>query len=212
MTSPKQLPEIDQPTILVGRIAHLPKIIAAHSQSGLSFDAITGRNALAQETDRADVIRDLARLLRPTGYISLVETLSRASPRLYALLEPGSLPQALADRLAAAEEAIYQSTTDPRFNWDASHLQQWFTQTGFTALNIKQEQISGEQLITAAMISRWFREDSDIQRPSYVQWLHRVLSETEVEQVHQAFIKQLSQKTIPWPTQVIWINASLLPG
>ena len=80
------LAEIERPQVLQGPLATLTDQLADHNPDIL-FDAIIGRNALGALAHKAEVVAVLHRHLAPQGRVSLVETLSCRSQRLYQLLD-----------------------------------------------------------------------------------------------------------------------------
>ncbi len=154
-----RLPEVERPVVLQGALVELPELLAARGEADVRFDAIVGRSvltpprAVSSAPDRPASAAVLAGLLRPTGVLSLVEPLPRASQRLYALVDLGILPSSLAARLRDAEEAIYASPDDPMMDWDGDDLRTVLEAAGLSNVTIQIEDGSSEVRVTPAMLA-----------------------------------------------------------
>lgn len=115
------LPELIRPSVLSATLTELPNVLVTQAPD-VRFDRIIGRNALVHEPDKVATVQCLAKLLRQSGVLVLAETIPRHTQRLYRLLDPKKLDGDLYERLVAAEEAIYASSSDPMVNWDADDL------------------------------------------------------------------------------------------
>jgi putative ATPase len=205
-----RLPEPERPIVLRGALRDLPDLLAQHGYPGLLFDAIVGRDALsaALRAFPAGGLGQLAAtagLLRPGGHLSLTETVHRRSQRLHALLDPERSLPALAARLRAAEEAIYDDPDDPLVTWAEDDLQATFVASGLDDLAVETQETSSELQITRALLARWFDPAPYGARPSYAQRLARILSAEEILQTRTAFERALLGRAVPWRTVTIYV-------
>ncbi|HEY9626534.1 MAG TPA: AAA family ATPase [Coleofasciculaceae cyanobacterium] len=188
-----KLPELSRPVILPTTLQDLPQ-----QWPELKFDRIIGRNVLLAAADKATVVRSLIPRLHPQGQILLAETVSSQTQRLYQLLEAGSLPPKLLQRLTAAEEAIYQNAADPIVNWAADQLLEQFQAIVPAAMQL--EHYATDLRITAALLDHWFSTGGD--RPSYADHLRRSLAEKEVAAVRKAMTQQLANRVVSWESAI----------
>ena len=203
-----QLDELLRPTILVGNVLSLPGLLAAQGGDDLRFDAILGRNALTQLTaeERLAWARILVQLLRPGGRICLAQTVPQHTQRIYRLVDLDALPGDLAERVIAAEEAIY-AADDPWVNWDADDLEVALRAVGLDEVTVEVEIGSSEMLITPALLDRWFDREAQRDRRTYVQHLLQGLSEEDVVQVQGLVGRTLRNQTVAWQTTTAYVIA-----
>lgn len=227
----ERLPQIERPVVMEGNIEELPLFLALQSgsaaiatpppQSGfgsgfgsplaprpsplLRFDAIVGHNVLLDEADKAAMCRLLAKLLLPSGVISLAERVPRHTQRLYALIDRRDLAADVVDRWRQAEEAIYNDAADPLVNWDESDLRAAFNAAGLTVA-VQSETEETATPITAAMIERWFTPASS-GRPAYIDRLAARLTNTEIAEIKKLFERQLSGQSVPWQSRTLFLTA-----
>ena len=216
-----RLPEPERPVILQGWPVELPELLAARGEDGaagrLRFDAIVGRNALmagarsakSGEGERLRIVADvLAGLLGSGGRIILAEIVPRHAQRLYALADLSGLSASLAERVRAAEEAIYHDAPDdPLVNWDEEQLRVTFEAAGFRDVNVSGEEGTGEIQVTPALLARWFAEAPAEGRPSYGQRLLALLAPDEVTQVRAVYGRQLVGRAMPWRSVTAHLSA-----
>lgn len=201
-----RLPEIERPTILYGDLDALPALLADDHAS--RFDAILGRNALTRHPDKPAAARLLAALLHETGHISLAETVPAYTQRLYRLVDLSVLGADLAQRVAEAEEAIYQADDDVMVNWDEASLHAAFAAAGLAAA-VTLEQERSEVQVTMVMLSRWFTPAGAGERPSYIDRLRTHLDAAECSEVEAVFRQQLANRAVPWEASTVYLAARL---
>ncbi|MDX2214124.1 MAG: AAA family ATPase [Oculatellaceae cyanobacterium bins.114] len=204
------LPELARPVIVPEvPLRDLPTHLA---QAAVTFDCIMGRNALLHEPDKGAVLQNLISLLRPDGTIVLAETVSRYSQRLYQLIDSASLGNKLYNRLVAAEEAIYTNTDDPAMNWDVEDLRSPLQALGLR-VKIHLEHSQTELRITPTLLQRWFSVGRDAKqfprqgnRPSYLDYLAKALTEAELSKVRDLFMQQLRDQSVQWAGAIAFIQ------
>lgn len=197
------LPDLQRPVVLQTSLSDLASTLA-HQAKAVRFDRIMGRNALLHQADRITLLRTLSTVLQPDGRLLLAETMPRHTQRLYQLLSPQSLSQALSRRLAQAEAAIYADPNDPMINWDEPDLQRWLTAAGLTA-EIHIDHTRTDMRISPATLERWFSRGQD--RPSYGDHLAQTLSAADVAKVQQVFSRELTHQVVPWSGAIALICA-----
>jgi len=201
----QNLADLARPTILVGRLSQLDDLIAGEKQGDVQFEVMVGRNVLTHVADKAALITILKAHLAPTGRIALVETVPRHTQRLYKLVDTTPLGEKLGQKVAAAEEAIYQNPDDPMVNWDVNDLQTLFTEAGFGAVQVVEAPQSAQLPITPQYIARWFGETTSRKRQSYAQHLRKQLSAAEVQQVQALFQRQLVNQVMSWQSTIVYV-------
>ena len=174
-------------------------------QPDLRFDAIVGRNALGPLADKPAAAGLLAGLLAPGGRIAFAETIGKHAQRLYALVDLNGLPAGLADRLAAAEEALYIKAIEPGLTWDVEDLKTAFAAAGIQAKAVCEHE-TVELHITPALLDRWFERHAE-NRLSYAQQLGSQLNEDEVTQVEALFRRQLAGQVVAWRAVSVFLTA-----
>jgi len=205
----ERLPEMERPVILVGEPEELPALLTLRGEGELRFDAIVGRNTLGRTPDKAAALRLLAGLLRPTGRLSLAETVARHTQRLYDLVGDSSsrLGENLHRRVRNAEEAIYADAGDPLVNWEAADLERLLIESGFGEVTVEVEAQTSDLLVSPAVLGRWFAPDAERDRPSYAQHLLRGITPQELAAVKAEFQRQLAGQTVPWRTEAAFLTA-----
>ncbi len=199
------LPELRRPVILCGDLTALPALVE-EAAPGVHFDVICGRNALTTHSDRPAAARTLASRLAAGGRLVLVETIPQYTQRLYDLLNLEALSPELANKLIAAEEAIYQDPDDVMVNWADADLAAALAAAGLEA-NLAVETEAAELHITRAAIDRWF-EPRPAGRPSYGQRLARRLTPAEVALVASVFHRQLEDQMVTWHARTVLVSAA----
>ena len=207
----ERLDSLGRPLILQGDLEELPALVAAQGQGEVRFDVALGRNALAPRADWVAAARAIGAILRPGGRLVLAEAVPRDGQRLYQLVDLAGLGQELAQRLIAAEEAIYTDPTDPLVRWQADDLAQACQAAGFGQVRVAAERRTFEQTISGAQLARWFEGAGRGARKSYANRLAERLTPGEIAAVRALFYAQLKDRTVPWVSTVAYLSA-VWPG
>jgi putative ATPase len=221
-----RMAQVERPVVLQGALAELPELLALRGEGDVRFDAIVGRGALAMARkmyhggtegteDLSDSLRVLCvsvvSLLRPGGCVSLAEPVPRHTQRLYALVDLASLGDALAEKVRAAEEAIYTDPADPLVNWAEDDLRAAFAAAGLSDVTVESQESLSETRITPAMLGRWFGSAARNDRPSYGQRLAAFLSADELEAVRALYERTLIGATVSWRSVTAYVVARARP-
>ena len=201
-----QLDELSRPIILEGLLAATPQLLAAAGYADVRFDFIIGRNALAYKADKGEMAGMLARLLLPSGKVALSEIVPRRTQRLYDLVDVSAVAPELRCAWEVAEEAIYSAADDPMVNWDAEDLRRAFEGAGFSEVQIREEVLITQRIITSAMVARWLG-GTESGRKSYAERLAEVLTTEQIETVRSLFEHKLTGQTVPWHSVLAWVSA-----
>jgi putative ATPase len=220
----EHLPELERPHILIGdpsslpaqSLPELPDLLAMRGEQDLRFDVVVGRNVVGPLRNKAETFGLLAALLLPGGRLSLVETMTASSQRLYRLVDLSSLGEDLRQRLEQAEEMIYASADDPLVNWGVGDLEDALEQAGFRDIGVQVEMQTAERLINQESLDRWFalaptgasltRPVHGI-RPTYAQHLLAQLTADEIMTVQALFRRQVSGRPVAWQTHLAYVSA-----
>jgi putative ATPase len=193
----QHLPDLSAPQIRVGDLQTLPDLVDPGERE-LRFDLALGRNVLLREEDRARALVAIAAALRGGGQLALVETVPSATQRLWRLLPAGSLDKALLDRLAEAEEELYDDASDALVNWGITDLTDLAAEAGFEAVRVTPEPLTSRVFVSPAHLDRWFAARDHGERASYGQRLRSHLSPEEVDEVRTAFSTVLVGREVEW--------------
>ena len=206
-----KLPELERPVVLEGRLPELPELLSWRGDTEIRFDAVVGRGVMAQARaaamDRRGAAGLIAGLLRPGGIISLAEPVPRHTQRLSDLADLGPLGDVLAEKVRAAEDALYTAPGDPLVNWDEDDLQADFAAAGLGSVRVEAEPSIAQVQITPAMMSRWFTPAPAGERPGYGQRLAAVLSPEEMLAVQSLYERTLTGQTVPWRSVTAYLVA-----
>lgn len=220
-----RLPDMERPVVLQGALAELPDLLALRREADVRFDAIVGRgvigaHARTSPSGAQQAIRDtqsarslgyvprlLASLLRPNGIISLAEPVPRHTQRLYALVDLAELGAALAEKVRAAEEAIYADPDDPLVNWTAEDIPAAFEAAGLVGVTVEAAEEWVETRISPAMLDRWFAQTPGGERPSYSQRLAAQLDAETLATVEALYRRQLTGATVSWRSVTAYVIA-----
>jgi putative ATPase len=197
------LPPMERPIIVEGQVSDMAACLA--SERGLTFDAVVGFRALTRCSEKAAVVEQLYRLIRPGGWASLAESLPRRSPRLHSFVNWSGHSEDLAARAAQAENDVYDNSSDPMVNWDRDDMVALWQTAGFA---VTQEilALSREIVVTPDMLGRWFDREQD-GRPTYGEHLARLLNQEEVRQVRELFTSRLLGQQVTWTTHWLLLAA-----
>ncbi len=206
----ERLPELERPSILIGALSELDYLLQLRGETDLQFDRILGRNPITQflNIPISQLLNLLKTHLHPDGRIALVQTIPRHTQRLYELVDWHGR-EALRDKVAAAEEAIYHDEADPLVNWDERDLEAALQEAGVTGQIIVERQAE-QRRITPAHLARWF-PDAAVYRakPAYGQRLRAAgLSDEEVEEARGVYGRQLPNQTVTWQTVAAYVLAA----
>ena len=124
---------------------------------------------------------------------------------MYQLLDLQQLGD-LGERLVAAEEAIYAAPDNPRVNWDAADLEQMFAAAGFSAVQVRVEEIQSQRHIEPRHLAHWFNPGGE-KRHTYAHHLIHHLDEGELRQVRKFFEQSLANHTVTWTTPQVFVTA-----
>ena len=193
------LPQLLRPVVLQADLGELPAVLSEQAP-GVGFDRIVGRNTLMRSAGIGAIARSWFPLLSDSGVLVLAQSVPRHTQRLYQLLPPGEVGQGLYAKCVQAEEAIYQSSSDPMVNWDVEDLHSALESAGFT-VQVQVEQVTTQLYISQSLLRRWFSTADGI-RPSYAARLAEILTPEEVEALREAFTRHLGNKTVTWSSKV----------
>jgi len=141
--------------------------------------------------------------------ISLAEPVPRHTQRLYALVDLASLGNALAEKVRAAEEAIYADPADPLVNWAEDDLRAAFDAAGLTDVAVESQEMLAETRVAPAMLGRWFGPAGRNDRPSYGQRLAAFLSPEELAAVQALYERTLTGATVSWRSVTAYVTARM---
>ncbi len=215
-----RLSSVDRPVVLQGSLSDVAELLELRGEGDLRFDAILGRNALTPAHEMTAVSPDLiaearehypalpshlvgaghtlAALLRAGGTLSLAELIGRRSQRLHALIDRARLDPDLAEKLVAAEEAIYEADDDRWVNWDERSLAAALEAAGFSDVTVDVVESTAEARIQSATLDRWFGAAPAGERLSYKARLSAILTTDELAAVEDLYRRQLTGQTVPW--------------
>ncbi len=206
-----RLSQVERPVVLQGRVEELPELLELRDEAAVRFDAIIGRSALAAASDKAAVARVLAGLLAAGGTLSLAEPVPRETQRLYALVDLVRLDAGLAEKVRAAEEAIYTDPADPLVNWTAADLAALWEAAGLADVRVEPVETTADARIGPALLDRWFTAAGAAagaavgERPSYVQRLAAALDADEIAAVERLYRGSLTGATVAWRSVTAYV-------
>ena len=211
----ERLPELERPAILAGELQELSYLLTLRGEEDVQFDRILARNPFTEDRwpvkggDAPAPLRVLLDHLLPGGRLCIAQVVPRRGQRLHALVDWTETPADLAEKVRAAEEAIYTDPDDPLVNWDVEDVEATLAAAGFASVGVQIEQQTGERQITAGHLERWFRaEEVAPGRPSYVARLHAAgLTGEEVEAVEAVYARQLKNETKRWTSAILYATA-----
>ena len=175
---------------LVGRADVLP-LPDAH------VDAVVTRSVLIYVDDKAEVAREFARVLRPSGRVSVFEPVNSRNLRLVEAVDFSPLGE-LGERLRAWNQAAYANPTDSMLNFDVPDLERFFVEAGLAdvvvEIGIDESEIEGE---------RYLNQVGAPGRPSLLGRLRAEFSGEEVERVATF----LAERSIPMRGEHVFLTA-----
>ncbi len=202
-----RLAGVERPAVLIGDLSEMADLLMLRGEGEVRFDAVVGRNVLTRRPDKAADLRLVAGLLRDRGTLSLAETAPRHAQRVTALVEMDSLATDLADRVCAAEEAIYTDPVDPMVNWEMDDLAAACEAAGLEVILAESERETTERRITRAELDRWFAPEGRGDRDSYAGRLLRAITPDELMRVQVLYTDQLCDQAVPWQSTMLYLAA-----
>jgi len=199
----ERLLAVERPIVALAEPWALADWLREQGQGDLRFDVVVGRNALLSCRDKPEVLNSLAPLLAQGCRISLCETAVYHGQRLYDLCDLSALGPDLAERLIAAEDAIYTDPDDPLVNWRPESIVATLNGLGFEVATLERE-FSADRLITPQQVERWF-DLVPRDRPTYGQRLQAALSDGELARVRTLFRQQLAGNTVGWTWRAVFL-------
>jgi len=175
------------------------------------FDVVIGRNIFTRLENKAETAATITQLLKPEGRLVLAEVVPRHTQRLHKLVDLSSLPGDLAERVAAAEEAIYSDMTDPMVNWSGAGLKQFFAEAGLANVELIKETQTAEWRIGKQQIERWFNVNSQGKRLTFAQHLLKQGADTpifteELKILETTFRQQLVDTVVAWQSTIVFLT------
>lgn len=192
------LSKINRPVILCSPLSKIKDQIKEHV-SYIRYDAICGRNVLCMESDKKSIVKTIADYIAPGGRIAISENLLYLSQRLYKLVDLKLKKIDLFDKVAEAEEAIYQRSTNPNLAYSEVDLQSLFSQAGFKSISVERQVLKYQRFISKKDIDTWFNAGNNTQ-PTYAYHLLKSLELEEVNSLHEVFLEDLLKKNVTWTT------------
>ena len=174
----------------------------------IRFDVALGRDVLSRASDVQGFFSTLLSVMAPEGEAVLAEPHSRRAQRLYRLLDLGDRPdvrERLAERLEAAEEAIYEGL-EGRFGPAPDEVREAALAAGFAAAQLVTREISAVRRISHGAVEGWFRTGGP--QPSYAELLGDAFSEEELAELRSLYLSQLAGSERPWTTVVYLLRLS----
>jgi arsenite methyltransferase len=97
-----------------------------------SVDACVLRSVLIYVREKAEAARELHRVLREGGRVSLFEPVNRRNTQLWELVDFGPLEERV-----AADFRRRWPADDPMHDFDVDDMERWFTDAGFHELDVE---------------------------------------------------------------------------
>lgn len=114
-----------------------------------SVDVVVMRSVLIYVAEKDEATRELVRVLRRGGRVSIFEPINSRNRRLNDLVDFGDLGA----RVSAWESARYDDPADPMLNFDEHDLERQLKEAGFVELSAvlrdTEQELPAEQLLTA---------------------------------------------------------------
>ncbi len=169
--------------------------------SGL-FDVVLLREALTRLSVQQTLISEARRVLRPGGWLGILQSVPRRGQRLSTLLPSEALSAEVRQRLAQAEDALWTDACLPGLAWDVEDLLRVLRELGFVVTAWDTLTVETEVRIRQEHIRRWL----DLSREeSYLARIAPFLSAEEQTQVRTA-VEQLAGQWVRWRREVMVIG------
>lgn len=156
-----------------------------------SVDVCLTRSVLIYMADKAAAAREMYRVLRPGGRVSCFEPINRRHRRFYEQLDLTPLGDELAQRIVAAEEALYASD-DTMVNFDEHDLVAAFRNAGFVGVELVLEEAVHERTLSATEARELLDIPGAAKRPTFRQRLASYLTAEEIESFRALLAEQLA--------------------
>lgn len=204
----QKLSELERPTVMIGDLDELDYLLELRNEGNIHFDRIIGRNVFTNDgSNCAANIQGLAQKLSEDGLFCFTQIIPKYTQRLYKLAQWEN-HQKLGQKVAQAEETIYQNTADALVNWDEIDFKQAFQETG-DIIHFSIEKSTEDRHISSEQLDRWFDSNKQLNnRASYYDRLRQGgLSTGEIEQVYSLYQRSLLSQPIPWSVTTIFVAA-----
>tara|TARA_B100001094_G_scaffold58041_1_gene53494 strand:- start:106 stop:600 length:495 start_codon:yes stop_codon:yes gene_type:complete len=151
------------------------------------------------ESDKKSIVKTIADYIAPGGRIAISENILYLSQRLYKLADLKLKKNDLFNRVAEAEEAIYQRSTNPHLAYSEVDLQSIFLEAGFKSVGVERQSLKFQRYITKKDIDTWFSAGNNTQ-PTYAYHLSKSLELEDINSLHEVFLEDLVKKNVTWTT------------
>jgi hypothetical protein len=175
----------------------------------LLFEAIIGKDFLKDKSNKLIILKKLSDLLKNGGRLSIAELIPRRSMRLSSFVQLKNLSQDIKNRFQSLEEVLYKDPENPKVNWDASDLQSFFAQAGFSEIETTIVEYKEERYISEEDLNRWLNKDS--MGLSYGRLLKEWFNSQEESKIRSFLTKELTGKTVEWKRSYIFLSCIYCP-
>jgi arsenite methyltransferase len=163
-----------------------------------SVDVVTTRSVLIYVQDKAEAVREFARVLRSAGRASLFEPINSRNLLLSQAVDLSPLGD-LGERVRVWNEAFYgHSADDPMLNFDEADLEGYFRDAGFADVRVDLE-VTEHELAR----DRYLNQVGAPGRPTVLERWRAAFSSTDVERLSEF----LTDRTIATRTTVAFVTA-----
>jgi putative ATPase len=200
------LPDLRRPIVVQSDLDSLKTQLLTITPD-LKGDRLLGRNVLLGHPDKASILESLSQLLADDGKILLAEAIPQQTQRLYQFLQADQLPRGLYEQVKQAEELIYTNPSDPMVNWAADDLRAMLADCGLMA-TIDVHQTTTDTRITQQSLRRWFSQGTG--RPSYRDHLSKHISQSDIDCVQKALVKNVENTVVEWNGAIAFVMATRL--
>ncbi len=194
----RELPELERPVI------ENSSLETFEPDRGIFFERILGRNVLTRLPDRVGYLELLKNHCAPGGILVFAETVPSASTRLSDVL---SGKPDIVRLLRKAEQAVYESRSNPLTNWSEDDIDPWFSKAGYGRTLREQKTYREQRLITKQDIENWMDEHRN--NTGYASALKNTASENKIPEVKKILLEQAAGKTFPWEFTVVFVRTEI---
>jgi putative ATPase len=199
---------LTRPTVLRSSLATFDADIKKAAGQTVAFNAIIGRNIIAGEPNKPELIKRMLALSAKGGCAVLAETVHSQGQRLSGLLSFKNLPQDTLSRFAAAEEKLFSDKNDALVNWDPASLAQECKAAFPCVFTVQNALASVRRRISPDMVEYWFRPHPAGGRMPLGARLEQEFGAKTAAEIKKQMHAQLDNKDMPWKTATAFIRVS----
>ncbi len=187
-----------RPSVLLSSLSTFDADVRRAAGNDVAFDAVVGRNILAGNRNKPDLVERALGLCNLEGSVVLAETVHAGGQRISGLL-PAALSGAVYVRqLAEAEDALFANPDDPLVNWTPESLFVQCSAASSCAIDWHTVESTPRRRIAPETVDHWFRKSAPGGRQSLGAQFAEKFGQASTDELRRLLHANLDNMEVPW--------------